>query len=173
MDRGDIALIFISASIITGLAAGTAFNTGALNKAFSGSEQVHEHALFFVYANGTEQNLTADRFQLQSSKVHLENGKSNIVHKHASGVTWGQFLDTLNISIKRKENQSCLRMPEKTFCSNMTVMLNGDKFRPGKEIQQGDDLAIVMGENSTRKAKNYMKLDLPRAYRKRSLTTRV
>lgn len=174
MDRQDIAFTFLSTSVILGLALGIMFNPGILKEVVPNQQQeVHGHAMFFIYANGTELSLKAERFQLQSKEVHLENNRSHIVHKHKEGVTWKHFLNTVNIEINKTEANECLEMPKNRFCGNMTVMLNGKEYRPGKEIQQGDNLAIVFGENATQKAKAYMELDLPDAYKPVRVTERV
>lgn len=173
MDRQDAALTLISFSVIIGLAMGIFLNEGGVNTEFLDGEEVHEHALFFVYANGSEIDLSDERFQLKDDEVHLENGRSHIVHKHADGVTWGDFLDTVNISVNSSGSSDCLKMPNASYCGNMTVMLNGDDFNPDKEIEQSDNLAIVLGENSNETASSYMELDLPEAYIKRVPGTRV
>jgi len=164
MNRRRYTATVIITSIILGLTAGITLNTDIVEKGLQEGE-THEHALFYMEVNKTPLNLRADRFQLQDRDVHLENNRSRIVHKHAEGISWGDFLDTVNISIER-ENQTCIEMPENSYCGNTTVLLNGEKFDREKEIHQGDRLAIVQGTNSKERAEAYMELTMPEEYRK-------
>lgn len=173
MDRQDIAFTFLSTSIVLGLALGITVNPGLLKGFISVQEETHEHAMFFINANGTELNLKAERFQNQDKKVHLENNRSNIVHKHEEGVTWGQFLDTVEIQVNKTQSQNCLEMPKNRFCGNITVMLNGEEYSSNKEIEQGDKLAIVIGNQTKSTAEAYMELGLPRKFTKNRFTRRV
>jgi len=147
-----------------GLAAGIIINTDLVERGLE-KEQAHEHAMFFMEVNKTPLNLRADRFQLQARDVHLEANRSRIVHKHAEGVTWGRFLETVNISVNKVGNQTCIQMPRQEFCGNTTVLLNGEKFDREDEIQQGDKLALVQGTNPKERAEAYMELNMPREFR--------
>lgn len=147
-----------------GLAAGIIINTDLVERGLQ-QEQTHEHAMFFMEVNKTPLNLRADRFQLQARDVHLEGNRSRIVHKHAEGVTWGRFLETVNISVNRTGNQTCIQMPTQEFCGNTTVLLNGEQFESEKVIQQGDKLAVVQGSNPKERAQAYMELGIPTQYR--------
>ena len=146
-----------------GLAAGITINTDIVEKGLQ-QEQTHEHAMFFMEVNKTPLNLRADRFQLQARDVHLEGNRSRIVHKHAEGVTWGRFLDTVNISINSTGNSTCIQMPRQEFCGNTTVLLNGEDFEREKVIQQGDKLAVVQGTNPEERAEAFMELGMPTEY---------
>jgi hypothetical protein len=172
MNRQRYTAAVIATSLIMGLAAGITLNSGIIEKKLE-KDEVHGHALFFIEVNGTEIDLTEERFQIQDREVHLENNRSHIVHKHASGITWGQFLETVNISVNQRGDHTCLKMPENRYCGNSTVLLNGEDFRPGKEIQQGDKLAVIIGNRTQQKAEAYMDLSLPEAYQKTVPGTRI
>lgn len=172
MNRKRYTSTVLVSALILGLAAGITVNTDIIEDQLA-EDRVHKHGLFFVNVNGTELDLTEERFQLQDRDVHLENNRSHIVHKHAEDVTWGDFLDTINTSIENNENRSCISMPKNNYCANMTVLLNGEEFDREKEIEQGDNLAVVIGNNTQQKAENYMEFSLPKAYQKRQPGTRV
>lgn len=126
----------------------------------------HAHALFFVEVNGSELNLSTREYQLQSPYVHLENGRSHTVHKHAENVTWRYFLNTIDISLEQSGSETCLKTIDTETCGNLTVSLNGNTDTVlEKEIQQGDNLAIVLEgpENATRK---YMEKKLDTEFRR-------
>lgn len=172
MNRKRYTVTVLLSAVTLGLAMGVTMNTDIVDNQLN-EDRVHQHALLFINVNGTELDLTADRFQLQDKDVHLENNRSNIVHKHAEDITWGDFLDTVNITVEQKEDQSCISMPKDNYCGNMTVMLNGEEFDSEKEIQQGDKLAIILGNNTQQKANRYMEFSLPKPYRKKIPGTRV
>lgn len=172
MNRKRYTVAVLLSATVLGLVSGVMINTDIIDNRLT-QDRVHGHALFFVNVNGSEIDLTEEQFQLQSQKVHLENNRSNIVHKHAEGVTWGKFLDTINTSIEQNKNSSCISMPENNYCGNMTVLLNGEEFDREKEIQQGDNLAVVIGNSTEQKARKYMEFSLPRAYQKTRPGTRV
>ena len=147
-----------------GLAAGITINTHLVEMSLQ-QEETHEHAMFFMEVNKTPLNLRADRFQLQARDAHLEGNRSRIVHKHAERVTWGMFLESVNISINDTQSQTCIQMPRQEFCGNTTVLLNGEEFEREKVIQQGDKLAVVQGTNPEERAEAFMELGMPTEYR--------
>jgi len=171
MNRKRYTVTVTASALLMGLAAGLTINTNIIENNFSNEE--HEHALLFIEVNGTQVDLTKDKYQLQSSEVHLENNRSNIVHKHRDGVQWKEFFQTINIDINHTEEESCLKLDQKRQCGNMTVLLNGQEYNREKEIDQGDKLAIVIGENNKRRAEAFMEFKIPQQFRKPDLTTKV
>ncbi len=73
----------------------------------------HEHADFKVYINGIPLNFSQEKYQSPlppngsddsdctngTRLAHLHDGNGNVVHKHATGATWGYFFSTLNIAL--------------------------------------------------------------------------
>lgn len=174
-----LAFTVLAASVLAGLLASPAFKApglqdldlGETGDRGDGGEFVygstHEHALFYIVVNGSALDLTADRFQLNSRYVHLENNRSRIVHKHAEEVTWSYFLETVNVSIRNvSAGRYCVTVAGSRYCGRGEVTLNGAVFRPGKEIQQGDNLVIALGRNASRTAENYLEEELPGPYRR-------
>lgn len=126
----------------------------------------HEHAMFYIVVNGSEKDLTSERFQLQEDYVHLEGNRSNIVHKHAEGVEWKDFLETINTSIDSGE-EFCIELYAENHCGDGKAVLNGVEDPDlSREITQGDSfLVIVETENMSDKVDEYMKRQLPRVYK--------
>ena len=58
-------------------------------------EKVHEHADFALYING-KRNLLQNRAELfeKDPDVHTHKGTEEIIHKHKTGVTLGQLVDS-------------------------------------------------------------------------------
>lgn len=142
------------------------------NHSHSGNESdfvygsAHEHALFYVVVNRKELDFTDQKFQLNSRYVHLESNKSDIVHKHAEGVTWDYFLDTINTSVEANGSEVCVDLPDRVFCNSGKVVMNGVEDPDlESEISQGDSFVIVLGENATSLAEKYLKRQLPDLYK--------
>ena len=130
----------------------------------------HGHAYFHVVINGSERDFTQQRFQLNSRYVHLENNKSDIVHKHATGVTWRMFFQTIDLSTSRNNREFCLNIYEQSRCGNGTVVLNGEiNASIDTEISQDDNLLIILDTDNWRDiADEYMNNELPEQYRPRN-----
>lgn len=137
----------------------------------------HEHALFWIVENSSEKDLTSNRFQFNSRYVHLENNKSRIVHKHAEGVTWKNFLDTINTTVNNTgDERVCLTVYGNESCSKGAAYLNGEKAESfDQEIEQGDNFLIILGtEKWKEEAAEYMLKELPQDYKlERSRGNRV
>lgn len=145
---------------------GDAGDTGSAEESSLEYGSAHEHALFYVVINGSERMFTADRFQLNSRYVHLENNRSDIVHKHSEGVTWGQFMDTVNVSVNADASSLCYHEYGERYCGPGKFVLNNESNPVlDTEIQQGDNMVIVIGENASATAEDYMERELPPAYK--------
>lgn len=141
--------------------------------AFSGSEvdtsgDVHKHAKFAVVTNGSDVEMTSKKFQLNSEDVHLEANRSHIVHKHADGVTWNRFIETLPVEI-RDSNASklCVKVVEDESCGSGSIILNEDTSPDlDSEISQGDKLLVVVSTDRWEEiSEDFMDSELPDAYR--------
>jgi hypothetical protein len=124
----------------------------------------HEHALFYLNVNGSEQNFTQREYQLQSRYVHLENFKPHIVHKHSENVTWGMFLDTIDVNV----SEGCVKFKGREECGDLSVVLNGKEANLSQKIIQGDNLAILLDSGNL--SEMYMRKELPEDYTKQVST---
>ncbi len=126
----------------------------------------HEHALFYLVVNGTELSFLEPEYQLAAPYVHLENNNSHIVHKHALGVTWNDFFETINVSINSMESDVCVVAKGERYCGEGLIALNGERQPDlGKEIRQGSNMVIVIGNRSERTFERYRGRQLPRQYK--------
>lgn len=185
----QIAIPVIILAALVGLLAGLWMNPGSIgigsfevpeledredqppeNRTIGRLGSTHDHALFHVVVNGSEKDFTAGKFQFNSRYVHLENNKSDILHKHATGVTWKIFLDTLNISTSTGGNQTCIEIYGNRSCGTGSVVLNGEfNASLDQEISQGDNLLIILDTEDWRNvSKRYMEKRLPEDYRPQS-----
>lgn len=120
-------------------------------------QPVHEHADFKVFINGKALDFTQGKYQSSpenplSADVHLHDGNGTIVHKHRSGMTLGDFFQ----SIKKELTKGCFRTDTgEAYCSGpvntLKIWVNGqpsekyDTF----EFQDGDRILISYGAEST------------------------
>ncbi len=86
----------------------------------------HEHVDFKIYINGNAINFAQQKYQLAAQYVHTENGIGTLIHKHATGVTFEDFLKTVNMDI----DENCFKMDDgKKYCSDgdktLKFYLNG------------------------------------------------
>lgn len=121
----------------------------------------HEHALFYVVVDSEEISFLEPRYQLARKDVHLENNRSDIVHKHERGVKWETFLNSINVSYNQTDETVCLDAKNISRCDEGTVLLNNETADLSKEISQGDNFVIAMGENYTAKAREYTMKEVP------------
>ncbi len=108
----------ITYGIIAGIAVGIGYTVyiaiespspiGAIGSA-------HHHIAAGIYINGEPLDLSEGKYQVQNRAAHFEDGDGNIVHKHATGVSMGFFLNTLGITF----DDSCLFLDDgRQFCDN-------------------------------------------------------
>ena len=121
----------------------------------------HEHALFYVIVDGEELSFLGREYQLNRRDVHLEGNRSDIVHKHYSGVTWRTFMDSINVSASVNGTEVCLDAKNISRCDEGNFSLNGEPADLSKEIQQGDNLVITLGENAEALANDYSSKEVP------------
>jgi len=126
-----------------------------------------EHAFFWIVENGSERNLDTERFRSGSDYVYLGN-RSSIVNKKAEGVTWQDFLETINTTVNTTGEESiCLTVFGNRSCGEGAVYLDGERVESfDREIEQGDNFLIILRtQNWREKAQGYMVRQLPRNYK--------
>lgn len=176
MNSSNVAVAIIGASMVVGLILGisaqlpvdTALELADISSGKDSLEygSAHGHALFYVVVNGSELDFSGGVYQLNSRYVHLENNRSHIVHKHAEGVSWQRFLDTINVSTAVNRSSVCVETLEKSYCGGGELYLNGMPDPDlDTEIGQGDNLVIAIGRNASKTVDSYLKRQLPPAYK--------
>jgi hypothetical protein len=86
----------------------------------------HEHADFMMYINGKQIDFTKPQYQVAHPFVHVEDPDVTpyVIHKHATGITYGMFFKTLDITI-----DDCVTINSKEFCDangrSVKYYLNG------------------------------------------------
>ncbi len=65
---------------------------------------VHTHQDFRVYIDGKAIDFSQPRYQVRSQYVHVEDSDGDLLHTHATGVTFGMFLKSVGFTF----NSTCL-----------------------------------------------------------------
>jgi hypothetical protein len=185
VDQQDLVLTVIVASLVTGIFLSPQVDASEtwenlqndLQKLTSSDREfrepenqsfelgsAHQHAQFFVNLNGSEYNFSKKKFQLQSYYVHMENYRPYIVHKHSENVTWSYFVRTMDIALNHSKERTCISIMDNRTCGDGSIELNGEEvFSLDREIQQGDNLAIIIPE-SENLSERYAEEELPEPF---------
>jgi hypothetical protein len=87
--------------------------------------EVHVHADFAVYMNGTKLDFTKTEYQSsvgheKDEHVHLHDGKGNIIHRHEEGVTLPEFFTSIGYQLTK----DCFTTDTGTqYCTNASSSL--------------------------------------------------
>jgi hypothetical protein len=115
---------------------------------FGAVGDTHEHADFAVMVNNQVVDFTNEYYlsfigQERSRFVHLHE-PNNVVHVHASGVTWDYFFRTINITL----DDACLQVRDNSVCG-ATFIINGETVSTLKTpIRDGDRALFHYGQGN-------------------------
>ena len=77
-----------------------------------GSEHAHQGIAVMIF--GELMDFSLSDFQVQDRRIHFEGGEGYTVHRHATGVPVGYFLETLGF---RFDNE-CISLEGEDFCTD-------------------------------------------------------
>ena len=100
----------------------------------------HEHAAFLVKVNGKNIDFSQPKYQVQSDYIHVENGDGTTLHRHATNVTFADFLKSIKMDIDKKNN--CL------------VFINGTEYCD--DNNNNNKLRTFINGNSTKSISDYI-----------------
>lgn len=110
-----------------------------------GSEHSHLGILAIIF--GKEVNFSAQEFQLKNRFTHFEGQNGFTIHRHATNIPLGFFLDTIGIKL----DQNCIKLPDKNeLCNDDKYSL---KFFVNKK--QIDDISNYIGQDGDRVLVSY------------------
>jgi len=113
----------------------------------------HEHAAFLVKVNGQNIDFSQSKYQVQSDYIHVENGDGTTLHRHATNVTFADFLKSIKMDIDEKNN--CLVFTNGTeYCSDnnnkLRTFINGNSTKSISDyVLNNNDRLLVMYGNET------------------------
>ena len=113
----------------------------------------HEHAAFLVKVNGQNIDFSQPQYQVQSDYIHVENGDGTTLHRHATNVTFVDFLKSVKMDIDKKNN--CLTFTNGTeYCDDennkLRTFINGNSTGSISDyVLNNDDRLLVIYGNET------------------------
>ena len=113
----------------------------------------HEHAAFLVKVNGQNIDFSQQKYQVQSDYIHVENGDGTTLHRHATNVTFADFLKSIKMDIDKKNN--CLVFTNGTeYCDDnnnkLKTFINGNSTKSISEyiLNNNDRLLVIYGNET-------------------------
>jgi hypothetical protein len=120
--------------------------------------EVHVHADFAVYVNDKRLDLTSDKYQSviedeKSNDVHLHDGNDRVIHRHAEGITFANFLQTIGFIL----TNDCFTMDTgEIYCSNETdeivLYVNNQPYI----TQEEDRVLLYVGPRNNPNLQSYL-----------------
>ena len=113
----------------------------------------HEHAAFLVKVNGQNIDFSQPKYQVQSDYIHVENGDGSTLHRHATNVTFADFLKSVKMDIDKKNN--CLIFTNGTeYCDDnnnkLRTFINGNSTKSISDyvLNNNDRLLVTYGNET-------------------------
>ena len=119
----------------------------------------HEHAAFLVKVNGQNIDFSQPQYQVQSDYIHVENGDGTTLHRHATNVTFADFLKSIKMDIDKKNN--CLAFTNGTeYCDDennkLRTFINGNSTGSISDyiLNNNDRLLVIYGNETDEQIAN-------------------
>jgi hypothetical protein len=135
------------------------FSAQANNNKYGPLGSAHVHAAFIIKLDGTPIDFSQQKYQVQSKLIHVENGDGTTLHRHATGVPFGEFLRSVNMDIKN----GCFKSDDgKQYCDNadkkVRYFVNGNETKSIMDyvLNDNDRILVIYGNENA----NQIKQDL-------------
>ena len=127
------------------------------------SDEYHVHADFLIYLEDERYDLSAESFMTTDQQelhpdAHLHDGNGKVMHVHAEGITFSEFLTSLGFTI----TDTCLQTPEGTeYCETADAQLlfyvNGELAELATYVPDDDDrLLLYFGDPESERIAEYL-----------------
>ena len=155
-----IILPIIAAIVIIAGISIYVFSQNTLSVAGFGSlGSAHQHAAFLVKVNGQNIDFSQPQYQVQSDYIHVENGDGTTLHRHATNVTFADFLKSVKMDIDKKNN--CLTFTNGTeYCDDdnnkLRTFINGNSTGSISDyiLNDNDRLLVIYGNETDEQIAN-------------------
>ncbi|HEX2406545.1 MAG TPA: hypothetical protein VHJ38_04975 [Nitrososphaeraceae archaeon] len=154
--KSVILPIIAAVAIIAGISIYLFYQNTLSVAGFGALGSAHEHAAFLVKVNGQNIDFSQPKYQVQSDYIHVENGDGTTLHRHATNVTFVDFLKSINMDIDKKNN--CLVFTNGTeYCSDnnnkLRTFINGNSTNSISDyiITNNDRLLVIYGNENEEK----------------------
>ena len=110
-------LIAIGIIILAGILLFVSVNSASNKPRIGALGSEHTHSTWDFIADGrniTDEIFNTPQYQIRHRYVHMED-RNIVIHKHATGITFGFFLETLGV----KWNKKCLTIEQEqaSYCT--------------------------------------------------------
>src|SRR5215213_8224341 len=114
----------------------------------------HEHAAFLVKVNGQNIDFSQPKYQVQSDYIHVENGDGTTLHRHATNVTFADFLKSVKMDLDEENNCLVFTNNGTQYCNNndnqLRTFINGNSTESISDyvINDNDRLLVIYGNET-------------------------
>jgi hypothetical protein len=127
-------------------------------------DEVHVHADFLIYINDKKIDLTDVKYQSSTEQilhknVHLHDGEDNVVHRHAEGITFAEFLGSIGFTL----TNDCLTTDDgERFCDSeetvLTLYVNKEPYSNITSYipQEEDQVLLYYGTKNNPNLNQYL-----------------
>ena|ERR687885_1411920 len=146
-----IAAAIIAIAVISTIIYSTQQQQSSNNNNYGKFGSAHEHAAFAIILNGKQIDFSQPRYQLQSRLIHVEGGDGTTLHRHATGVPFGEFLKSVHMKI---QNGCFISDDGKQYCSNqnnrLRFFINGNETKSINNyvLNANDRILVVYGNEN-------------------------
>ena len=128
------------------------------------SDEVHVHADFVMTIDGEEMDLTQDKYQskvgdIKHADIHLHDNQGNIIHRHAEGVTFGDFLRSIGFLF----TDECITLDTgEEYCADsdhtLSLYVNNEAQTAINDyiIEDNDRVLLYYGEKDSTEISNLL-----------------
>jgi hypothetical protein len=117
----------------------------------------HTHAAFLVKVNGENIDFSQPQYQVVSDYIHVENGDGTTLHRHATNVTFAEFLKSVKMDLDEENNCLVFTNNDTQYCNNnndnqLRTLVNGNPTSTGSisnyVINDNDRLLVMYGKET-------------------------
>ena len=124
---------------------------------FGALGSAHQHAAFLVKVNGENIDFRQPQYQVVSDYIHVENGDGTTLHRHATNVTFADFLKSVKMDLDEENNCLVFTNNETQYCNNnndnqLRTFINGNSASTESIsnyiINDNDRLLVIYGNET-------------------------
>ena len=121
---------------------------------FGALGSAHQHAAFLVKVNGENIDFRQPQYQVVSDYIHVENGDGTTLHRHATNVTFADFLKSVKMDLDEENNCLVFTNNGTQYCNNnndnqLRTFVNGNSTSTESIsnyiINDNDRLLVIYG----------------------------
>ncbi len=125
---------------------------------FGALGSAHTHAAFLVKVNGENIDFSQPQYQVVSDYIHVENGDGTTLHRHATNVTFADFLKSVKMDLDEENNCLVFTNDDTQYCNNdndnnqLRTLVNGNPTSTesiSNYVINDNDRLLVMYGNET------------------------